>query len=310
MKSLPQILMSVLLLSSSAAFAQSRIQDYLVYASEGIDAHSSDYQGRTGSGGPIRLVDFMVNLPRSQAQVSNRALLSSTSVSFTRGSVRRDRVTAMDAQGLATVTAPSVRLSKVAHAATEKKGVARLDTQMERLADSLRRDLPRYASVTQVDVPRFVGAGGLGVNYFEIDAARLDGARFISFEGNDRELFVVHVTGYGAVNWIGTHFALSPGLRPSQILFFFDGIDALTIRDSGSDAWTGLGIPVNILAPQTTLTFNRALITGSVWVRRIQSLGMEGALSGPGGGNGLPSGQINDGCFPWERVVFSCDCAR
>lgn len=305
-----RLLPLLILVGTSVASAQTRLRQYLVYASEGIRAHSSDYQGRTGSGGPIQLLNFMVNLPRTE---SGKALLSSSSIDFARGAVRRDLKRPMDAAGLAKVSAPSLRLNLVAHAGAEKKATfssRSMTDQMTRLAESLRSDLPRYVNPVRVETASFTGAGGLSLNYFEIEGSRLSDAREISFAGNDRELFVVRVTGSSPVRWIGTHFSLSPGMTPNQILFFFDGAPSLTIRESGSDAWTGFGIPANFLAPDTVLIFNSALITGSVWVKRIDSLGMDEALRFPAAPSALPSGQINDGCFPWERLAVVCECSR
>lgn len=309
-------LIYILLSTGFAVKAQttaSELQDFLVYASQSIRAHNSDYQGRVGSGGTIEFLNFNVNygLPaQTQSKLNSSAVLfSSAAISFERGAVTADHSRNMDAvlaRGILT-TRPAIK--DVRHSGIERiRWIAQpLDDQMTSWANYIRYELGRYEPAVPVSRPLFQGRGGLSINHFTINARDFNDASLVSFSGNDRELFVIHVIGRENVNLVGTHFEVN-GVSPSQILFFFSDVPILTISASGSGAHTGWGIPGNFLAPETTLIFNRALITGSVWVKRIDSASFEEAMKNPYRASSNPSGQINYSCFPWARLGLTCNC--
>lgn len=301
-------------IASATLSAPTDLREFLVYTSDGIQAHTSDYQGRVASGGPIELLNFSVNWGLS-AQKQNRSqypwvLMSSTDVVFHRGAVSADQKRELDEAYSMGILAQRTNIRELRHTRVDRSPVLNsmvLNQQMFDWAQQLVGDIPRYETLTAVTKPEFVGKGGTGVNYFSIEGRDLNGTKLIRFQGNDRELFVVQVKGRENVSLVGTHFDLQ-GVRPGQILFFFAETPYLVINQSGSDAVTGWGIPANFFGPLTTLIFNRALITGSVWMKRIQSYSFEEAWRAPGIQSTDPAGQINFGCFPWARLGLTCNC--
>ena len=269
------------ILVGSLAHAEPSINllDLQVFAKGSIQASSSDYQGPTAAGSDIDLVDFSID----------GNLTSGRRISVLRGSVS------------GVVSSPSKDLSQVSSAGSGPPPKVALDlaaTKLERLSAKMAA-LP---VTTRIGVSEDKRSGTLWrlltvVAKRNLEIVELPGDQLRSYgpgqvtihlEGDERSRLLVRITG-PTVRIHDVAFAISGGLDPSNVTFFFPQATDLDISDSGgalSREGRSIGVPGSVIAPNASLHFGSALITGQVFVRDILPI------------PGSPSGQIDKLAVP------------
>lgn len=263
----------LILLQGEAAFATSNL-DLLglqVFAKQSIDAERSDYEGPAAAGGAITLSDFHVD----------GDLTAGTQVSFDRGQV----------SGF--VRSPDVRMSNVFSSGIGPEQGNRFELTALKL-DLLAARLAALKPTSRVTV----GMGLDGKTELkalarrELEVVDLAGERLkvagddrtrLVLTGDARAQLLVRVHGR-SVQLRHLAFAVSGGLDPSRIVFFFPEATDLEIAFSGGanqDAGETWNIPGSIVAPDAVLRFASSTITGQVFARSITSI------------PGLPGGQVD-----------------
>jgi choice-of-anchor A domain-containing protein len=277
---------SVLLAEANSAVPPARslnLLDLQVFASRSIQAAHSDFQGPTAAGGDVDLSDFEIK----------GDLTAGGRVTFRRGAVEAGRADLVQVSTRGQASSSSVQLALLSH---------KLDRLGARLAN---RRVTAQAAITETqDGGRIlrtidVGAGG-SLDVVELKADQIASAwpvqTRIRIHGDGTSRLVVRVLGPD-IRWRGVDFSMTGGIDPADVVFFFPQAYALDIADSGGaldGAGRSFGIPGSIVAPDASLRFGSALVTGQVFARDILPV------------SGSPSGQINALVPPsgnWSRLA-------
>ncbi len=250
-----------------------------VFAKRSIEAERSDYEGPAAAGGTIKLTDFEVD----------GDLTSGMRVDFSKGIVK------------GFVVSPTSKLTNV-FASGNKLNVP---LAIELATTKLNMIAARLSSLP-VTAKASIHKGALFGNTFDVItiAAKQDlvvveltadqlvsdapGHLKLVLQGNAKARILVRVRG-SVVRVRDVGFSVVGGINPSQIVFYFP--DALDLEVSSSGGARGPGgeawdIPGTIIAPDASLRFASATVTGQVLVDRVLPI------------SGQPSGQVNRFVLP------------
>ena len=252
-------LLATLILSVSfSSFAG--LFDHTVFTRDGITAECSDYLGKVSSGGPITLRDFMID---DSSGAPGCALNSADKVTFLRGKVLRD----INSYGC--ISSKKLNQGQVSYARDVKTNV---DTA------SLTNELSDFsARLSSGGIPR-----SRSINV-ELPTSQ------IVLKGSSSEILIVNVMGRNPVI-IDTNVTIQGDITPDQIIWHFPEATSLSITRSGmspEELGFNVGMPGTFVAPNAEVFFQNALITGSLYARKLTGLADREDCSG------LVSGQIN-----------------
>ncbi|MCO5143156.1 MAG: choice-of-anchor A family protein [Oligoflexia bacterium] len=262
----------LLILSIQTSFANSNLQNFLVFSKTSIQSQSSDYQGHTGALGSIELHNYEIA----------GYLASASSIQLIEGSVR----------GYA--LAPKVSLKR----ATAKRAPYSQELQNQLQAasyeiDSLSLKLASFQTTATVErstitiehdrvVHGLKFSANKNLEIIDIRSEELEQTNNLIFDGEGLLLVRIH----------GKHIDLQKkgtyiisNIRPEQIVFFFPDAQSIELSYSGGARNpvdnTHWGIPGSIVAPKALVHFAEILVTGQMYVGQICTE------------NGLNGGQVN-----------------
>lgn len=262
--------------------ARAELENYLVFARDGIQGQQSDFQGRTGSLGSISLAHFEIV---GDLVAGESIRISDASV---RGTLRAPYVQATRVGGYRALRRDSGATASLARAAAELNSVAQrlssyaATTQAVEATDSVYAcDSTRgsrrgergvnYCSLTSREVRGWKISATRAVEVVDLDAANLTGGALI-LEGGGQSSLLIRVRG-DSVDFRRVGIFLRGGLTASQVVFYFPEARSLNLSDSGGavDPATGamLGIPGSVVAPHATVEFADVLVTGQVLVANL-----------------------------------------
>ncbi len=264
----------------SIAQASTELLSYLVFAKQGIQSQSSDYQGATGAMGAVDLTKFEIV---GHLESTNSIRLVEGSV---KGQSRAPRVTARRAS---------------VHRASFTQVTERKLSNADRGLDTISARLSAYPSTSQAlrttDGISIVASRSLEV--VDIDEATFASAASLHLEGDGRSLLLVRIRG-AFVNFQNKGVFVSRGLRPEQVVFYFPDALEMELSYSGGakDPASGLswGIPGSIVAPLARVHFAEILVTGKFYVGSICTR------------TGLNGGQVNAADSVLLREQLGCPC--
>lgn len=292
------LLAGFLSFSSAYACVSPGLSDYLVYATEGITANASDYEGLVGSGGSVALTNFKV-LGKAETCLAITSLggvsVSDGSVDLgieTTGAVNLQRMRA------ASIVASNLRIA-IRDASIDGKAYApdliktnastnggyqrayitmhanhaEIPSQMASLSEGWKITAPAGTKVSVSNGQKIVEVRDT-VSVLNVDQTFFRSGSFTVIKGDSSKLLVVNVDGQLAT--LRDFHIYLEGMDPSQVLFNFHQAQSLTIRNTGNGVE---GLPGSVLAPNAELNFAEGLITGQVLVKRINAP-MKGERSG------------------------------
>ena len=237
-----------------------------VYAKHSIRAARSDFQGPTAAGRDIDLSDFEIG----------GDLTAGSTVSFARGNVRgfvRSQRRAL-ANVFSSGTAP-----------VQARQLQRLEARLDALGDELAR--PPATTAARVSQE---GSAEASVKVISITAERpldvvdLSADDLVSagpnrlqvrMDGTEDARLLVRIHGPTPV-LRNVGFLLARGLDESRVALYFPEATELTVAQSGGaigESGRGIGIPASVVAPNATLRFGSALITGQVFAQSVEPFG-------------------------------------
>lgn len=237
-----------------------------VFAKRSIRAARSDFQGPTAAGRDIDLSDFEIG----------GDLTAGGTVSFARGTVRgfvRSRRRALAnvfSSGTVPVQAPQLR---------------RLGARLDALGDALARPpataVARMSEEGSPEAPtkviRITADCALDVVDLSADDLVSAGPNRLQvrMDGTADARLLVRIHGATpVVRNVG--FLLAGGLDESRVALSFPEATDLTVAQSGGaigESGRGIGIPASVVAPDATLRFGSALVTGQVFAKDVQPFG-------------------------------------
>jgi choice-of-anchor A domain-containing protein len=260
----------LLLAAGPSAFAAS-LADYSVFSRTSILGARSDFQGRTGALGAVRLENFLIK----------GDLESASSVSLSNGTIA------------GAVRAPSVSLVRATSrgrsvGAKHVPELADVNFQIDGLVLNL--------ATLAANASALVVADGLSVQTIgaytivDINGADFAAASSLHFSGEGELLVRVHGR---EIDFVNKGVFLAGGLQPSQVAFFFPETTKLRLAQSGGP---GLGIPGSVIAPLAVVDFYDVLVTGQLIVGRLCNT------------SNLPTGQVNLALSWWVKQYLPAAC--
>lgn len=282
----PLLLAGLLAATTASACVSPSLNDYLVYATDGITASSSDYQGLVGSRGNITLSRFSVTgNPKtclSLTTTGNTRLIDGSAdlgiESLGYVSLQRSKGRSIVSSNTA-ISLESASIDGRAYAPylMKKNGEAYggysrsnitmhasheyLPDQITALSEGWRITTPAGTEITSQNGSTILTVQN-NVSVINTDASIFRSNLII--RGDAKKIVVLNIKGT-EIRLFDSHIYLE-GMKPSQVLFNFPEAVSLSIRNTGNSFQ---GIPGSVLAPAAILDFTEGLITGQVFVRRI-----------------------------------------
>lgn len=260
--------------SAAAADPDVDLKTLQVFAKGNIKAVSSDYQGATAARGDIDLTDFSIDGP----------LTSGGRLSFSRGSV--DGMIISSDRTLSQVNSEGTRSSNPVGLELASKNLDRLSSALSALPATAQA-ITSQSNASDKWVQTIEIHATRNTEVVELQPDQLKSAGWdqlqVNLRGESTSRLLVRVSG-SDVRLRHVGFSTSGGIDPSNIVFFFPEAERLEISESGGATGRSgqlLGIPGSVVAPNASMRFGSALITGQVFVRDILPI------------SGQPSGQIN-----------------
>lgn len=258
------ILLASLLVTANVGAAD--LFDYTVYTKTGIFAECSDFLGKTGSNGPIRLRDFLI---RSDLSSQACALETSHDIAMVRGAVQKG-------YAFSCVRAKKFKAEDTGFGDVKRYKVDfdELDSQLDQLSGRLT-ELESKLTLQVVNH-----------TYGNIELQKITRG----------DLLVVKVLGKD-IKFRNLGIGLNETVRPSNIVWHFPEAESITIFYSGAK---NVGLPGTVVAPKAKLVMNNSLITGAVYVREFEGKANSQSC------NDKVSGQVNPTCLRTQEIGLGC----
>lgn len=272
--------------ASASACVKPGLGDFLVYATDGITADSSDYQGLIGSRGNITLSRFHV----TGNEKTCLTVTTTGNTSITDGKVELGieslgyvylrRMKAMsivssntavsleDASVDGKTFAPHLVQKNSSVYGGYKRAHINMHASHEYLPDQISALSEGWSLTTPAGTKISSQNGATLINVLDnVSVMNTDASLFRSellIKGDSSKIIVFNIKG-ADIKLADFHVYLE-GMKPYQVLFNFPEAVSLSIRNTGNSLQ---GLPGTVLAPAAVLDFVEGLITGQVLVRRI-----------------------------------------
>lgn len=306
---------------TSLCSASDSITDFTVFSKTNIEYARSDFEGLVGAGGNIVVEDFSFvratlngviageTLKQSRGYIGSTPIrtgktiqlnnlqasgdLSSAEVYLDNSTIRGDvRANYMKVTSgyMGYPTSSFGKWKKIGRAVAEREAMS-LQNDLISLGidlDSLSKACEALPGETVVvENGKLILNGSKDQNVFNVDGQYMAMVNEIIFRVPPQSTSIINVSGSSVVfEQLGVKLNAAD---PKKIIWNIFEATSLRIRNAGGrDIVNGraVGMPGTFMAPMASTTFNEALITGSLWVEKLD-----------GNEPGLNGGQVNDSLF-------------